>query len=78
MEDRLFHVFAGEHVVILIKKRAGALSYEGYLLDACEKFLYIGSEKKEVFAAIDRSEILSVQYGHPSEFGEMPIDTEVQ
>lgn len=77
--DRLFDVFAGSFVYIMIKPSVKGKSYafQGYLLDHCPDFVYLGTDPSSIFAAVIKDEILSVSLSEGDNSMET-INTEVQ
>jgi hypothetical protein len=86
--SRMFEVFAGEYVTIVVKTIKGGskgkiinLMLAGYLLDECENYVYIGENPHEIFACVKHNEIASIMMGDLSEAGvslEIPEGSEIQ
>ena len=65
--SRVYETFAGHKLVFLLKhvrgSSAGAIlnvTFEGYLLDECDKFYYIGNEPTEVTGALPKDGVASM------------------
>jgi len=68
--SKMFTTFAGDQLAILIKNVRGQnsgrilnVTMEGYLLDECEEYIYIGHTPEVITGAIRKTEISSVIAG---------------
>jgi len=78
MEDRMFQIFAGEYVVVDIRRPRSHDPIAGFLLDECPNYIYLGAEDREIVAAIAKREIVSILSKHPAEFGDFDTMGDVQ
>lgn len=88
--SRMFESFAGSYVTIAVRSlRANPkaannvianLMLAGFLLDECEEYFYLGENAKEIFAAVKKSEVMSIMMGGEAADPQIniPEGTEIQ